>query len=94
MHPSACTTDQPDSPHLLVPSISGALYVAFGSEDKMQSPEANVPFIEAVRAMPDGRGEADILDGADHGFAVPGPAFHEAAAKVAYGKASALFEAL
>jgi carboxymethylenebutenolidase len=95
MHPSYCTTDQPDSPHLLVPSITGSLYVAFGSEDKMQSPDDNVPFIEAVRAMPDGRGEADILDGANHGFAVPqGPAYHEAAAAVAYGKALALFEKL
>jgi carboxymethylenebutenolidase len=94
MHPSACTTDQPDSPHLLVPSIEGSLYVAFGSEDKMQSPEANVPFIDAVRSMPDGRGEADILDGANHGFAVPGPAYHEAAATVAYGKARALFKSL
>jgi carboxymethylenebutenolidase len=95
MHPSFCTTDQPDSPHLLVPTISGALYAAFGSEDKMQAPADNVPFIEAVRGMPDGRGEADVLDGADHGFAVPrSPAFHEAASKVAYAKANALFKAL
>lgn len=92
MHPSYCTTDAPDSPHLLVPTIQGSLYVAFGSEDKMQSPEANVPFIEAVRAMPDGRGEADIHDGADHGFAVPrSPAFHETAAKTSYTKAFELF---
>ena len=95
MHPSFCTTDGPDSPHLLVPQINGTLYVAFGSEDKMQSPEANVPFIEAVRAMPDGRGEADILDGANHGFAVPQSAnYHEAAAKTAYAKAFARFDAL
>ena len=91
MHPSACTTDGPDSPHLLVPSIEGSLYVAFGSEDKMQSPEANVAFIEAVRAMSGGRGEADILEGANHGFAVPGPAYHEEAATTAYGKAFKLF---
>lgn len=95
MHPSVCTTDDPDSPHHLVPSISGTLYVAFGSEDKMQSPEANAPFIEAVRAMPDGRGDADILEGADHGFAVPGsPAFHPAASEVAYAKAFARFKPL
>ena len=93
MHPSYCTTDDPDSPHLLVPSIEGSLYVAFGTEDKAQSPEANVPFIEAVRAMPEGRGEADILDGANHGFAVLGAqAYHEAAASVAYDKALALFK--
>ena len=94
MHPSYCTVDEPDSPHLLVPSIQGSLYVAFGSEDKMQSPEDNVPFIDAVRAMPDGRGEADIIEGANHGFAVPrSPAYHEAAASIAYGKAFKLFEA-
>jgi carboxymethylenebutenolidase len=93
MHPSFCTTDQPDSPHLLVPQINGSLYVAFGSEDKMQSPEANVPFIDAVRAMPEGRGDADILDGANHGFAVPGPAYHEDAAKTAYAKAFERFAA-
>lgn len=87
MHPSYCTTDDADSPHLLVPKIDGALYVAFGSEDKMQSPEANVPFIEAVRNMPDGRGEADVLDGANHGFAVIGsPAYHQPAADAAYAK--------
>ena len=92
MHPSYCTTGDPDSPHLLVPSITGSLYVAFGSEDKMQSPEANAPFIDAVRSMPDGRGEADILDRANHGFAVPqSPAYDEAAAGVAYEKALAMF---
>ena len=95
MHPSYCTTDQPDSPHLLVPSITGSLYVAFGSEDRMQSAADNVPFIDAVRSMPDGRGEADILDGANHGFAVlGGAAYHEDAAKVAYEKAFALFDQL
>lgn len=92
LHPSFCTTDQPDSPHLLAPSITGALYVAFGSADKMQSPEDNVPFIEAVQAMPDGRGEADIHEGADHGFSVPrSPAYHEVAAEISYEKALALF---
>jgi carboxymethylenebutenolidase len=93
MHPSYCTTDQPDSPHLLVPSITGSLYVAFGSEDRMQSAADNVPFIDAVRGMSAGRGEADILDGANHGFAVVGgAAYHEDAAKVAYEKAFALFD--
>lgn len=92
MHPSYCTVDGPDSPHLLVPTIEGSLYVAFGSEDKMQSPEDNVPFTDAVKAMPDGRGEADVLAGANHGFAVIGsPAYHEGAANVAYEKSFALF---
>lgn len=92
LHPSFCTTDAPDSPHLLVPSIPGSMYVAFGSADTMQSPADNVPFIDAVNAMQDGRGEAEVLDGADHGFAVPNsPAYHAAAAARAYDKARALF---
>ena len=92
LHPSFCTTDGPDSPHLLVPSIPGSMYIAFGSADTMQSPADNVPFIDAVNAMPDGRGEAEVLDGADHGFSIPGgPAYHQAAADRAYEKAIALF---
>ena len=94
LHPSMCTTDGPDSPHLLVPSITGSMYVAFGSADKMQPADENRPFIDAVNAMPEGRGEAEILDGADHGFAVPGsPAYHEAAAARSYERAFALFSA-
>jgi carboxymethylenebutenolidase len=92
LHPSFCTTDQPDSPHLKVPAITGSMYIAFGSEDKMQSPADNVPFIDAVNAMPDGRGEAEVLDGADHGFGVPrSPSYHPEAAARAYDKALALF---
>ena len=92
MHPSYCTVEGPDSPHLKVPSIPGSMYIAFGSEDTMQSPADNVPFIDAVNAMPDGRGEAEVLDGANHGFAVPGgPAHHPVAAGHAYEKAFALF---
>ena len=31
LHPSFCTTDEPDSPHLVVPSYTGSLYIGFGS---------------------------------------------------------------
>lgn len=92
LHPSLCTTDQPDSPHLRVPSITGSIYVAFGADDKAQSPDDNVPFIEAVRQLDGGRGEVEIHDGADHGFAVPmSPAYHEAAAARSYERALSLF---
>ena len=49
-----------------------------------------MPFIDAVRALGE-RGEAEILDGADHGFAVPGRAYHPAAAGRAYERTFALF---
>ena len=94
LHPSFCTTDQPDSPHLLVPEISGSMYVAFGSEDTMQSPADNVPFIDAINSMPDDRGEAVVHEGANHGFGVLGsPAYHEGAAKKSYERAFELFGA-
>jgi carboxymethylenebutenolidase len=93
LHPSFCTTDEPDSPHLLVPDIKGTMYIAFGSADTMQSAADNTPFIDAINAMPDRRGEAVVHDGADHGFGVLGsPAYHEAAASSSYERAFALFE--
>lgn len=92
LHPSFCTTDESDSPHLSVPSITGSLYIAFGSEDRAQPADANQPFIDAVNAMPEGRGQAEVLDGADHGFAVPqGPNYHPAAAERSYERALDLF---
>ena len=95
LHPSFCTTDEPDSPHLLVPDIKGSMYIAFGSKDQMQSPEANVPFIDAINAMSGGRGEAVVHEGADHGFGVLGsPSYHEQAATASYEKAFALFKTL
>ena len=56
--------------------------------------EANRTFIDAVNAIPDGRGEAEVLKGADHGFAVPNSlAYHETAAARSYEWAGALFGA-
>ena len=91
LHPSFCTTDQPDSPHLAVPSYTGSLYVGFGSEDTMQPASANGPLIEATNALD--KGEAEIHDGANHGFGVVGgPAYHEAAATRSYERAKAMFD--
>jgi carboxymethylenebutenolidase len=90
-HPSFCTTPTDDSPHLAVPGLAGVVYVGIGSEDRAQPAEANQPLIDAVN----GRGDAsvaEVLDGANHGFAVPGLGWHEAAADQAYGRALALFD--
>jgi carboxymethylenebutenolidase len=91
LHPSFCTTPDDDSPHLVVDTYNGHLYVGFGSEDKMQSPDSNKPFIDATNDMSDGRGLAEIHEGADHGFAVPGGAYHKAAADRSYDKALEIF---
>ena len=90
LHPSFCTTDGPDSPHLAVPSYTGSLYIAFGSADTMQPASANTALIEATNALP--KGEAEIHDGADHGFGVYGAAYHEAAATRSYERAKLMFD--
>ena len=90
MHPSLCTTDDDDSPHLAVPGLEGSLHLGFGAADQMQPAEANRRLIDAVEAKGDGF-EVEIHDGADHGFGVPGGAYHQAAADRSYGRAKALF---
>ena len=90
LHPSFCTTDEPDSPHLAVPSYTGSLYIGFGSADMAQPASANGPLIEATNALD--KGEAEIHDGADHGFGViGGPAHHVAAANRSYERAKVMF---
>jgi carboxymethylenebutenolidase len=90
LHPSFCTTDDPDSPHLVVASYTGSLYIGFGSEDAMQPASANTALIEATNALD--KGEAEIHEGADHGFGVYGPGHHEAAANRSYERAKVMFD--
>jgi len=90
LHPSFCTTDEPDSPHLGVASYTGSLYIGFGSADTMQPASANGPLIEATNAL--AKGEAEIHDGANHGFGVYGGAYHEAAADRSYERTKAMFD--
>jgi carboxymethylenebutenolidase len=82
LNPSPCTTDDSDSPHLAVPSYSGSLYIGFGAADAMQPASSNTALIEATNAL--AKGEAEIHDGADHGFGVYGPSYHDAAATRSY----------
>jgi carboxymethylenebutenolidase len=90
LHPSFCTTDAPDSPHLGVPSYTGSLYVGFGAADAMQPASANMPLIDATNAL--AKGEAEIHDGADHGFAVFGGAHHAPAADRSYERIKVMFD--
>ncbi|MEM8619766.1 MAG: dienelactone hydrolase family protein [Actinomycetota bacterium] len=90
LHPSFCTTDAADSPHLGVPSYTGSLYIGFGAEDQMQPASANEPLIEFTNALE--KGEAEIHDGADHGFGVYGGGYHEVAADRSYERMKAMFD--
>lgn len=90
LHPSFCTTDEPDSPHLVVPSYTGSLYIGFGSADTMQPSSENTALIELTNALE--KGEAEIHDGAGHGFGVFGPNVHDAAAARSYERTKAMFD--
>jgi carboxymethylenebutenolidase len=90
LHPSFCTTEDPDSPHLGVPAYTGSLYIAFGDADKMQPASANTALIDATNALD--KGEAEIHEGADHGFGVHGPSYHEAAGARSYERAKVAFD--
>lgn len=90
LHPSFCTTDQPDSPHLAVASYTGSLYIGFGAADAMQPASANMALIDATNAL--ATGQAEIHDGADHGFAVYSGAYHEAAAARSYERIREMFD--
>jgi carboxymethylenebutenolidase len=90
LHPSFCTTDEADSPHLAVPAYTGSLYIGFGSADTMQPALANTALIDATNAL--AKGVAEIHDGADHGFAVYGRAYHEDAATRSYAHIETMFE--
>lgn len=90
LHPSFCTTDQPDSPHLAVPSYTGSLYIAFGSADTMQPASDNTALIDATNAL--AKGEAEIHDGADHGFGVHGPSYHQSAGDRSYAQVKLMFD--
>jgi carboxymethylenebutenolidase len=92
LHPSFCVSEGPGSPHESVPAIQSRLYVAIGQEDRLASPAANQPLIEAVGQL-GSRGRVDILPGADHGFAVPGAGYHAEAARASYERALATFAA-
>jgi carboxymethylenebutenolidase len=90
LHPSLCTTDEPDSAHLGVPGYTGSLYVGFGSEDRSQPASSNVALIDSTNALP--KGEAEIHEGANHGYAVYGLAYHEVAADRSYAQIQMMFD--
>ena len=91
LHPSFCVSPGNDSPHLCVPSVAGRLYFAFGEADHTASIEHNQPLIDELRKLGN-RATVEFLPGADHGFAVPGPSYNEAAAARSFAQSIELFE--
>jgi carboxymethylenebutenolidase len=91
-HGGGLYTDQPDSPHLLLPKIRARLYFGHAIEDRGMTPEAIEKLETLLKSWP-GRSESETYEGAHHGWTVPGRAgiYNEAQAERHYVK---LFELL
>jgi carboxymethylenebutenolidase len=84
LHPSRLVTGEPDSPHLGVQNVRGALYLGFGESDHV-TPVSTIP---PLRERLERHGiwhRIEVLPGADHGFTMPGmPAYNREAAERAW----------
>jgi carboxymethylenebutenolidase len=91
LHPSFIVADGPDSAHLKIGEIRGELYVGLGGADTFQPPEA----FEPARAELERHGiryVADVHEGAEHGYMIPGaPAHHDQACERAWERTLDLF---
>jgi len=91
LHPSFIVADGPDSPHLGISEIRGELYVGLGGADMFQPPAA----FEPARAELERHGirhVAEVHEGADHGYMIPGSqAFHDEASERSWERTLDLF---
>jgi len=76
-HAGRVVTDQPDSPHLGVGSITGEVYFAHADNDGSMNPDQ----IKALEAALDEAGvtyTSEVYEGAPHGFTMSDTAMHHA----------------
>ena len=79
IHPGALVTDEPDSPHHELASVSGELYYAFAENDQSATPEVVERFREELAAQ-GVKGVVERLPGTSHGFAMADLPVHDPAA--------------
>jgi len=94
-HGGFLVTDNPDSPHLLVPKIKARLYFAIASDDDQREPEVKERLKQAF-ATARGRAEIEVYPQAKHGWCVPdskAAADSRQDAERAWGKLVALYKA-
>ncbi len=98
-HGGGLVTDQPTSPHLLIPKMKGRLYVAVASNDDARQPDAKDKLKEAFAAakVP---AEVEVYKSL-HGWCVPdmpaadanSPIYNKPEAEKAWAKLVALYKA-
>jgi len=90
-HGGRLFTDQPDSPHLLLPSIQAQLYFAHAVKDRSMPEEAIVKLDEALEAW-GGEYESEVYEDAYHSWtASDSPVYNPEQAERAFTKLKEFF---
>lgn len=91
-HGGRLVTDDPASPHLLLPRITAQLYFGHAVRDRSMPEEAIGKLNDALAAW-GGRYESEVYGGAEHGWTVPDhPAYNHPQAERAFEKLKELFK--
>jgi carboxymethylenebutenolidase len=91
-HGGRLFTDDPASPHTILPRIKARLYFGHATDDHSMPKEAIEKFEQALR-MWRGKFESETYEGARHGWTQPDmPAYNEPAAEQAFEKLIRLFD--
>ena len=91
-HGGGLVSDQPDSPHLLVPQMKAHYLFAIAENDDQNQPEAKDVLRDAF-AQAGLPAEIEVYEGALHGWCPPdSTVYHEAQAERAWSRLLVLFE--
>ena len=91
-HGGRLATDRPDSPHLLIPTMTADYLIAVAENDDERSPETK-DILRAAFDATDNKAEIEVYKGTQHGWCPPDSAvYDEAAANKAWERKLALFE--
>jgi carboxymethylenebutenolidase len=89
-HGARLVTDEPTSPHLLLPRIKARLYFGHAVQDRTMPQEA-IDKLDAALAAWGGNYESEVYQGALHGWTVPDShAYNQPEAERAFGKLNEL----
>ena len=92
-HGGGLYTEEPTSPHLVLPRIKARLYFGHATNDRSMTPEAIAKFDKALAAW-GGKYQSELYEGAFHGWTVPdAPVYNQPQADRAFEKMTELFAA-
>lgn len=91
-HGGGLATDEPDSPHLLIPQMDASMLICVAANDDEQEPEVKNILRESF-VTADVPAEIEVYEGTLHGWCPPDSAvYHEVQAERAWGRLLNLFE--